>query len=100
MINDAADNMTLAQFLRASGLMWTVRGDIDTNTAADDFGGFIGRGRGLMGAIVLHPVWNSGMLVRDNITGAGKGEVILTLSYFWNFALVRAANFARIKFVA
>ena len=99
VINAAAENQTLAQFLRASGLSWTVRGDIDDATAADDFGGFIGRGRGLMGASAA-PVWNSGMLVRDHITGAGKGEVILTLSYFWNFALVRAANFARIKFVA
>ena len=98
VINAAADNQTLAQFLRASGLMWTVRGDIDTATSNGKFGGFIGRGRGLRGAAVA-PIWNSGELIRDPYTGAKKGEVTLTLSYFWNFGLVRATNFARLKFV-
>lgn len=38
--------------------------------------------------------------MRDHYSGAAKGEIALTLSYLWNFGLPRAANFARVKFVA
>ena len=88
---------TMAQFLRGSGLSWTVRGDIEAATTAGKFGAFLGRGRGLMGAGVA-AVWNSGLLIRDPYSAAAKGEVALTLSYFWNFGLPRPSNFARIKF--
>ena len=87
---------TMSQFLRDSGLSWTVRGDIEANTTNGKFGAFIGRGRGLQGAGTA-AVWNSGILIRDPYNAAG--EVALTLSYFWGFALQRASNFARIKFV-
>ena len=40
------------------------------------------------------------MLLRDPYKAAAKGEVALTLSYFWNLGLPRATNFARVKFVA
>ena len=98
VINATASNQTLAQFLMASGLSWTARGDIETDTLNDDFGAFIGRGRGIEGAGVA-AVWNSGILIRDPYTEAAKGEVALTLSYFWNFGLPRPSNFSRIKFV-
>ncbi len=94
-----ADTKTVASFLRENGLDWGVRGDIDTATAAGDFGAFVGLGRGIQGAGVA-AIWNAGMLIRDPYTAAAKGEVALTLSHFWGFALPRPSNFARLKFVA
>ena len=98
VINSAADNMTLAAFLRTAGLSWSARGEIETNTANGDFAAFVGRARGIEGAAVA-PIWEGGQLIRDMYTGAAKGEVALTLVYLWNFGVVRASNFARVKFV-
>ena len=97
--NSAAENQTLAAFLRAAGLSWTARGEIETATSNGKFGAFIGRARGIEGAGVA-AVWEAGELIRDPYSGAAKGEVALTLSYLWNFGLPRASNFARIKFAA
>ena len=99
VINSAADNMTLASFLRTAGLSWSSRGRIETDTAADDFGAFVGRSRGIEGAAVA-AVWEAGELIRDPYSGAGKGEIALTLSYLWNFGIPRTANFQRIAFAA
>ena len=99
IINSAADNMTLAAFLRMAGLSWAARGEIETNTAADDWGAFLGRGRGIEGAGVA-ALWEAGMLLRDPYSASASGQVNLTLSYFWNFGLPRASNFARVKFAA
>lgn len=98
VINSTADNMTLAAFLRTAGLSWSSRGEIETGTSNDDFAAFIGRTRGIAGAAVA-PVWEGAQLIRDMYTGAAKGETALTLIYLWNFGIVRASNFARIKFV-
>ena len=95
----ASVDTTIAEYLRRFGLSWVTRGEIEVATAADDFGGFIGLGRGLEGAGVA-PVWEAGELIRDPYSGAAKGEIALTLCYLWGFALPRASNFARIKFVA
>ena len=97
--NAAAENQTLAQFLKMSGFDWRVRGGIDTATSNGKFGAFIGRMRGIEGAATA-AVWDEGMLIRDEYTGAAKGEVGLTLNYFWDFQVPRASNFARIKFVS
>ena len=35
----------------------------------------------------------------DPYTSAAKGEIALTMNTLWNFAVVRAANFKRLKFV-
>ncbi len=99
VFNAAAENQTLAQFLRLAGLSWRVRGEIETDTAAGDFGAFVGRARGIEGAGVA-AVWDDAMLIRDPYAKAASGEVALTLSYLWNFGLPRASNFARLKFVA
>ena len=96
--NSTAENQTIAQFLMASGMTWGVRGDISAVSTANAFGAFVGRGRGIDGAAVA-PVWDSGELIRDPYTAAAKGEVVLTLNYFWNFGLPRPSNFARLKFV-
>ena len=95
----AVDNQTVAAFLMANGVNWTVRGGLDTNTANGDFGAYFGLARGIDGAGVA-PVWNQGQLIRD-IYGdrATKGEVGLTLNYFWNFGIPRTANFKRLKYV-
>ena len=97
--NAAADNMTVAAFLRQAGLSWMVRGEIETATAAGDFGAFVGRGRGIEGAGVA-PMWESAQLVRDPYTRAAEGEIALTLTTLWGFDLPRPSNFARLKFVA
>ena len=95
----SADTKSVAQFLKENGLMWRTRGEIDTATAANDFGAFIGKRRGLAGAGIA-AIWQSGRLIRDIYSKADTGECSLTLASFWNFALVRESNFARLKFVA
>ena len=75
----AADTKTIASFMMENGLRWSIRGDIEANTAANDWGAFIGRSRGIEGAGVA-AIWNSGLFVRDPYTSAAKGEVALTLS--------------------
>ncbi len=99
LVNSAASNETLAEFLRRNGITWTVRGDIEVNSAADDFGAFIGLARGIDGAAQA-PVWQNANMITDPYTGADKGEVQLTLSYLWNFIIPRTDNFRRLKFVA
>ena len=94
----AVDNQTIAQFLMASGMAWTMRGAIEDNTANGDFGAFMGLARGIEGAAIA-AVWDAGQLVRDPYTNAKSGEVELTLNYLWNFKVVRTANFKRLKFV-
>ncbi len=95
----ASVDTTIAEFLRRFGLSWVTRGEIETATDANDFGGFVGLARGIEGAAVA-AVWDSGQLIRDPYGGAAKGEVALTLNYLWGFALPRASNFVRVKFVA
>ena len=95
----AADTKTIASFLRENGLSWSIRGEIETATTAGKFGAFIGRGRGIRGSAVA-AVWNSAQLIRDPYSSAAKGEVALTLSHYWGFAIPRPSNFRRLKFVA
>ena len=92
------DTQSLAQFLMASGLTWTARGGIDTNTINGDFGAYIGLQRGIEGAGIV-AVWEQGQLVRDIYSGATSGEVQLTLNYLFQLAFPRTDNFKRLKFV-
>ena len=94
----SVDNQTIAQFLRDNGLSWTIRGDIESNTANNDFGAFMGLARGIEGAAVM-PVWLNANLITDPYTSAAKGEVQLTMNALWNFGIPRGANFKRLKFV-
>ena len=94
----AVENQTISNWLRAAGVRWMTRGGIDTTTAADDFGGYIGLRRGIQNAAIA-AIWNSGRLTRDRMTKAGTGIEVITLSYFWNFGLLRTDNFKRLKFV-
>ena len=98
IINSAADNMTLQAFLNKAGVMYDQRGNIESGTANDDFGAFVGRARGIDGAGVA-AIWQAGELIRDPYSSAATGEVALTLCYLWDFALPRTSNFRRIKFV-
>ena len=99
IVNSTAENQTIAQFLKMSGIDWRVRGGIDDATTNGKFGAFIGRARGIEGAGCV-ALWDEAMLVRDEYTGAAKGEVGLTIHTFWDFATPRASNFARLKFVS
>ena len=98
LANPTYDNETLAAYLMANGLQATTREGIDTASANGDFGGYFGLQRGIEGTAVA-AVWNQGQLIRDPYSSATKGEVQLTLSYYWNFQLVRAANYKRLKYV-
>ena len=95
----SVSNETVAAFLAANGVTWATRGDIETDTAANDFGAFIGLARGQAGTAVA-PVWSGATLTRDPYTGAKSGEVSLTLTYLWNFGIPRTANYRRVKFIA
>ena len=97
--NSAASNETIGQFLRASGVSWTTRGDIETATAAGDFGAFVGLARNIAGAGVVS-VWEAGQLVRDPYSGAADGRTYLTLSYLWDFQIPRTASFRRVTYAA
>ena len=88
----------MAQFMMASGVTWSVRGGIDTNTANGDFGAYVGLSSGIDGAGIA-AVWEQASLVRDPYTGAKSGEVQLTLNYLWQLAFPRTANFKRLKYV-
>ena len=92
------DNMTVAQFLRASGISWTTRGNIDANTANGDFGAYIGLSQGIAGAAQA-AVWISGQITIDPYSGATKGEVGIVLNTLWDFAIPRTSNFKRLKYV-
>ena len=100
VINSAADNMTMAAFLRMAGMSWGSRANIETNTAAGDFGAFVGRARGIEGAGVAAIWGGSGTMIVDEITRAGEGEIVLTMHHLWAYDLPRASNFARLKYVA
>ena len=78
--NSAASNQTIAQFLMASGLSWMVRGEIESGTTNNDFGAFVGLGRGMSGAGVA-PVWNRGELIVDPYSSAAKGEIEVTVNW-------------------
>ena len=95
--NSAASNETIAGFLRANGITWGVRGDVEAATASGDFAAFIGLARGQRGTAVA-PIWSAATLITDKYTGAAKGEVQLTLSYLWAFGLPRTSNYRRIKY--
>ena len=99
IINSAADNMTTRQFLRDAGLMYRMRDDIASGTVANAFAGFLSKSRGLSGAGVA-AMWDAADLIRDPYSSAAKGEVALTLNVLWDFGIVRATNFGRVKFVA
>ena len=92
------ENQTMAQFMMASGVTWSVRGGIDTNTANGDFGAYVGLSNGIDGAGIA-AVWEMASLVRDPYSGAKSGEVQLTLNYLWQLAFPRTANFKRLKYV-
>ena len=62
---------TLASFLRENGITWRTRGEIDTATTNGKFGAFVGLARGIEGAATA-AMWDEGMLIRDEYTGAAK----------------------------
>ena len=95
----ASVDTTIAEYLRRWGMSWTAREGLADATTANKFGGYVGLGRGIQGAAVA-AIWSAGELIRDPYSSAAKGEVALTLSYLWDFGVVRASNLARIKFVA
>ena len=96
--NAAADNQTLAAFLRANGMSWTVRAGIADATTNNSKMAAIGLARGQEGTGVV-ATWEGATLVRDVYTGASKGEVSLTLNTLWNWGLARSSNYAKLTAV-
>ena len=43
------------------------------------------------------PVWEGVRLIRDEVTGANKGQVRLTAIALWNFKIIRKAQYARLN---
>ena len=82
-----------------NGLNWVARGGIEANSAAGDFGAFVGLAKGIEGAAVA-AVWDAGQLITDPYSNSKTGEVELTLNYLWNFKVIRTDSFKRLKFVA
>ena len=99
LMNSGVDNQTVAQFLRASGISWTTRGNIDTATSNGDFGAYLGLSQGIAGAAQA-AVWESASMIRDPYSGATKGEVGIVLNTLWDFAIPRVSNFKRLKYVS
>lgn len=96
--NATAENDTIKQFLNNNGLTWRTRGNVELNTANADEAAMIGLGRGIEGAGVV-ATWEGAQLIRDHYSGAKSGQVQLSLHVLWNYAIVRAANFAKLTFV-
>lgn len=92
-------NESLAQVMRGNGLQWRSRADIDDGTANGDKLAIVGLSGGIGGTAVA-AVWSNATLVRDIYTGAKKGEVSLTLTSLWDFAVPRASNWAKVSAVA
>ena len=97
VINSAASNETLGEFVRRAGMSWGVREGIDVATASGDFGVYVGLNRGIDGAGIA-AVWEAGELIRDPYSDAAKGNVQLTLNYLWQMAFPRTSNFKRLKY--
>ena len=97
--NPTATNETVADILRDSGFTWRTRAGIDTATAADDFLAAVGLQRGIEGAGVV-AFWPAGEMIVDPYSGSSKGEIAMQLNVLWNYGIVRAANFKRLKAVA
>ena len=95
----AVENQTIAQYLRASGVSWNVRGDIDTGTGNGDFGAYVGLQKGIGGAAQVG-MWEQASMIRDPFSGSTKGEVGIVLSTLWDFQIPRVSNFKRIKYVS
>ena len=90
---------TMAQVLRANGLSWRSRADIDDGTADGDKLAVVARTGGLTNAGTV-AVWNRAQLIRDPYSGAASGQVGLTLSAYWDFQVSRASNFAKLTAAA
>ena len=96
----AGGTVTIRELMKRNGLDSMVRGKIeDANTLADDFAAIVGRRRNIVGSAVA-AIWRDFELIRDPYSGAAKREVAVTATVFWNFAVVRPENWARVKFVA
>ena len=92
-------NETVKQVMMGNGLNWFTRGGIETNSAAGDFGAYIGRQRGIDGSGIA-AVWETAQLITDPYSGATTGEVQLTLNYLYQLVFPRTDSFLRLKFVA
>ena len=97
--NSAASNDTIASFLRANGVSWRTRGGIETATTDGKSLAAIGLGRGISGSGVA-AIWNAATMIRDPYSGASKGQVKITMHTLWNYALVRASNYAKLAAAA
>ena len=86
---------TLAAILRGNGLSFRARPDIDDGTGNGKLLAIIGRAGGQAGAAVA-AVWSGAELVRDPYSGASAGKVGISLHSYWDFAVPRPSNFAKL----
>ena len=74
-------------------------GLVDGALSANDLGGFIGLQRGAANTAVA-AMWPTVSLIRDVYTGASSGEVSLTATALWDFAIPRKSNWKKINITA
>lgn len=53
---------------------------------------------GAPGMYAIAPVWQGVELIRDQVTKAESGQIALTAIALWNFGIIRAEGFNRLKF--
>ena len=88
---------TIADLLMRLGYSWRVAGNLTTAAlAANDMVGLGSLPVGRQNAAVA-AVWPTMSLIRDVYTGAAKGEVALTSIMLWDFKVIRADQFYRLK---
>ena len=92
-----AQTLMLSELLQRNGVDYMIR-TFESATTNGKFGAVVGKGRNMEGAAHVS-VWRDVQLIRDQYTGAAKRQVKLTANLFWDFQVLRAANFARVKFV-
>ena len=96
---NAQRNETVAQVLRNNGVSFRSRVGIGDATTNGKQLAAIGLGQNQVGAAVAC-FWPGVSLIRDQFSGASAGKVALTSHTLWNFGIVRAGHFARLKAVA
>ena len=92
-----ATTLMLSELLRRQGINWRVR-KFESSTGVDTFGGVVSKANGLAGSAVA-TLWQGVELIRDPYSAAKAGVIKLTANLYWNFGIVRADNWSRIKFI-
>ena len=90
------DWQSMERVVREAGFNFRV-GGFEAATTNGKFGAYATLGQKLPESYAW-PVWQSAQVVVDSYSEAESGVVRLIVTTFWNFAVIRAGNFFRVKF--